>query len=378
MKNPNRRYNRRPQIVRKAFRVNASHRSLAGGSFLKRHSNLSQRSRPAIVVIGDINVDMLGRVESWPEPGQDCLAPQLEMHCGGVGANSAMALARWGIDVRLAGCVGRDSFGDYVLKHLAHSGVNTRWIQRTTDAMTGFFYINITPDGERTFFGSRAANGHIGKLRNLHRLCSRASAAHLVGYNFLNPGPARAATRIASEIHSRGGWVSLDVGMAPSQQIPRKILKIIPRVDILLLSADEATLLTGARDARRAFERLQKAGAREIVLKLGKSGCLISANGAPQHVPSFAVKMVDSTGAGDAFVAGFLQARLRGWTLKEAAVAAAAGGAAAVSFVGAGENVPGTREVAALLRAQRLHGKWDAIRRQVLARLQSRSRQNSK
>jgi len=331
------------------------------------------RPAPAIVVIGDINVDMLGRVKSWPKPGQDCLAPHLEMHVGGVGANSAMALARWGIGVRLAGCVGRDRFGDYVLEHLAQSGVNTNWVQRTADAMTGFFYINITPDGERTFFGSRAANGRVGRIRNVRALCRGAAAAHLVGYNFLNPGPARAAKEITREIHARGGWVSLDVGMAPSQQIPGKILQLISSVDILLLSADEATLLTGARDPRAAFVRLQKAGARELILKLGKSGCLISQNGGPQHVPSFDVKMVDSTGAGDAFVAGFLQARLRGWSLEEAAIAATAGGAAAVSFVGAGEKLPGSRAVASLLRSQRLRGKWDAVRRSAVARLQNRN-----
>ncbi|MGH9746029.1 MAG: carbohydrate kinase family protein [Candidatus Acidiferrales bacterium] len=335
------------------------------------------RPAPAIVVIGDINVDILGRVQSWPKPGQDCLSPQLEMHCGGVGANSALALARWGIDVRLAGCVGRDRFGDYVLEGLDEGGVNTRWVQRTAGAMTGFFYINVTPDGERTFFGSRAANGHVQKLRGVPALCNGASAAHLVGYNFLDPGPARAAKQIAREIHARGGWVSLDVGMAPSQQIPRKILQIIPDVDILLASADEATLLTGARDPRRTFALLQRAGAHEVVLKLGKRGCLISQNGAqggtPALVPSFDVRMVDSTGAGDAFVAGFLQARLRGWSAAEAALTAAAGGAAAVSFIGAGEQLPGTREVASLLRSQKLRGYWDEVRRQVLARLPSRS-----
>ena len=331
------------------------------------------RPKAAIVVIGDINVDMLGRAKSWPKPGQDCLAPQLEMHCGGVGANSAMALARWGVDVRLAGCVGRDRFGDYVLEHLARAGVNTRWVERTDETMTGFFYINVTPDGERTFFGSRAANGRVGKLRTVQALCNGSAAAHLVGYNFLNSGPARAARKIAHTIQARGGWVSLDVGMAPSQQIPEKILQIVPSVDILLLSADEATLLTGARDPRRAFAALKKAGAREVVLKLGKSGCLISSNGRLEHVPSFDVKMIDSTGAGDAFVAGFLQARLRGWALEEAALAAAAGGAAAVSFVGAGEKLPGSREVASLLRSQRLRGKWDAVRRSTLARFQNRN-----
>jgi sugar/nucleoside kinase (ribokinase family) len=330
-------------------------------------------STPAIVVIGDINVDMLGRVKSWPKPGQDCLAPRLEMHCGGVGANSALALARWGVDVRLAGCVGQDRFGDYVLEGLKDGGVNTRWVQRTEDATTGFFYINVTPDGERTFFGSRAASGCTRKLRDAAKLCKGASAAHLVGYNFLNPGTAHAAKQIARTVHARGGWVSLDVGMAPSQQIPRKILQIVPSVDILLISADEATLLTGERDPRRSFARLQKAGAREVVLKLGKRGCLISENGATQLVPSFDVKMVDSTGAGDAFVAGFLQARLRGWSTAEAAVAATASGAAAVSFMGAGEKLPGTREVASLLRSHKLRGKWDAVRKQVLKRLQLRS-----
>jgi ribokinase len=331
------------------------------------------RRTPTIVVLGDINVDMLGRVKAWPKPGQDCLAQRLEMHCGGVGANSALALAGWGVNVRLAGCIGRDRFGDYVLEGLKKGGVNTRWVQRTSGATTGFFYINVTPDGERTFFGSRAANGYATKLPDAQALCNGASAAHLVGYNFLDPGPAVAAKQIMRTIHLGGGWVSLDVGMAPSQQIPREILQIIPRVDILLLSADEATLLTGARDPRRSFAALKKAGAREVVLKLGKRGCLISENAAARLVPSFDVKMVDSTGAGDAFVAGFLQARLRGWSLVEAAVAASAGGAAAVSFVGAGEKLPGTREAKSLLRSQKMRGRWDAVRQQVLTRLQDRN-----
>src|SRR5215472_18129494 len=77
--------------------------------------------------------------------------------------------------------------------------------------------------------------------------------------------------------------------------------------------------------------------------------------------------------SGDAFVAGFLQARLRGWSAEEAAIAASAGGAAAVSFVGAGETLPGSREVVALMRSQRLPGKWDAVSRSALTRLQNRN-----
>jgi ribokinase len=325
--------------------------------------------RPGILVLGDVNVDIIGRVRAWPEPGDDCLATKLEMHCGGVGANCALGLARWGVPVRLAGCVGRDRFGDYVVQALDAGGVDVRGVQRTGDALTGMFYINVTPDGERTFFGSRGANGLLRVPSHEPALTKRASAVHLAGHSLLDPGPEKSAKRLMKQTHTRGGWVSLDVGMQPSKAIPRKILQMSSRVDILLLSLDEAAALVGTRKPFEAFARLRKAGAREVVLKLGKQGCMIAEDGAPFVVPSFSVPTVDSTGAGDAFLAGFLQARLRGWSATEGAVAANAAGALATSVVGAGENLPGARDIAAFLRVRRLNAPWDAARLRVLARL---------
>lgn len=325
--------------------------------------------RPGILVLGDVNVDIMGRVKAWPEPGEDCLATKLEMHCGGVGGNCALGLARWGVPVRLLGCLGRDLFGDYVLKALDAGGVDVRGVQRTGAALTGMFYINVTPDGERTFFGGRGANGLLRVPLPGGALTRGASAAHLAGHSFLNPGPEKAARQLLKAIHARGGWVSLDVGMEPSKAIPRKILQMSSKVDILLLSLDEAAALTETRKPLEAFSRLRKAGAREVVLKLGKQGCIIAEDGTPVVVPSFSVRTVDSTGAGDAFLAGFLQARLRGWSAAEGALAANAAGALAASIVGAGENLPGARDIAAFLRARRLAAKWDTVRLRVLARL---------
>src|ERR1700722_13687535 len=151
---------------------------------------------PRVVVLGDIAVDIMGRVPAWPEPGDDCLAKELEMHCGGVGANFALGMARWGVRPRLIGCVGRDLFGEYVVGELRKRGVNVRGVQRTRDALTGMFYINVTPDGERTFFGSRGANGLTQPLRRPSVLGLGIRAAHLVGYNFLTPGPEKAALRL--------------------------------------------------------------------------------------------------------------------------------------------------------------------------------------
>jgi len=324
-------------------------------------------NKSSLLVWGDINVDILGRVKAWPEPGDDCLAEKLEMHCGGVGANCALGLARWGVSTRLVGCVGQDLFGDYVLQALKDGGVDLRWVQRTTAALTGMLYINVTPDGERTFFGSRGANGLFRQLPGWAALNGRVSAAHLAGHSFLNRASERAAKQLIKAVHGCGGWVSLDIGMQPSKVIPRKILQMSRRVDILLLSSDEAVALTGVGDPYEGFARLQEAGAHEVVLKLGRRGCLICENDTPTLVPSFAVRTVDSTGAGDAFVAAFLHARLRGWSTAEGALAANAAGALAATVVGAGDNLPSVRDIGAFLRAQRLEAKWDRVRLRVLA-----------
>ena len=327
--------------------------------------------QPSIVVLGDINVDIMGRVKAWPQPGEDCLSQELDIRCGGVGANCAFGLAGWGVAPQLVGCIGVDAFGDYVLKALRECKVEVRHVQRTSDAMTGIIYINVTPDGERTFFGGRGANALLRLPSRSAVFRSGAAAVHIAGHSFLDRGPAQAASQLIKATHARGGWVSLDVGMEPSKAIPQKILQITRSVDILLVSLDEAAALTGMRDPFEAFAALRRAGAREVVLKVGRRGCIISENGKPMLVPSFSVRAVDSTGAGDAFVAAFLQARLRGWSAIEGAVAGNAAGALATTVVGAGQNLPGQREVAALLHAQRLPTKWDEARKRVLARLRN-------
>jgi ribokinase len=327
-------------------------------------------STPSLLVFGDLNIDMIGRVDEWPAPGGEGLCPQLELHCGGVGANCALAITPWGINVRLLGCVGQDRFGDYLLDTLRKTGMDIRGVQRSARSLTGILYINVTPDGQRTFFGSRGANQftHPRHLRAGSLLSS--DAAHLVGYSFLNPGPEKIARQILRQFHSRRKWVSLDVGMEPSKQIPRKILRLLQQVDLLFVSNDEAAILTGRSNPRESFLRFQRAGAKEVVMKIGKRGCLISHGGILREVPSFAVRAVDSTGAGDAFTAAFLQARLRGWSTLEAALAANAAGAAAASRVGAGtmlSDVAGTLE---LLRTQRFEGTWEEIRLQIVSRVQ--------
>jgi ribokinase len=329
----------------------------------------TQKNRE-ILVLGDINVDIMARVLSWPEPGQECLAERLELHCGGVGANCALALRRWGVSVQLMGCVGADVFGGFLLKTLAARGVNVRCVRRTANAMTGMLYINVTPDGQRTFFGSRGANQLIGRLgKSQSKLLERARAAGLMGYSFLNAGSEAVARQVIAAVHRNDGWVSLDAGMEPSKRVPKKILKAAKSVDVFFVSDEEAEALTGHRKPTKAFDCLLRLGIPSVVMKLGKRGCLIADGRTVWQVPSFSMRAVDSTGAGDAFTAAFLQARLRSWPFAEAALAANAAGAAAASVVGAGERLPSRQQIVRVLSAARLKNQWDEIRLRVLRRL---------
>lgn len=332
--------------------------------------------RDAIIVLGDVNVDVLAAAERWPQPGDDCLVPRLEMHLGGVATNCALALSRWGLQPRLVGCVGQDDFGNFLRRALREQGLGLQWLQTTTAAMTGLLYINVTPDGQRTFFGSRGANLLVRKPQRAHALFHRAAALHLPGYNFLSPVSEATARYLHKCLRDRGALLSLDVGPEPSRLIPRKILSLASQVDVLFANKVEAISLTQERDPHNALRSLLNAGAKDAVLKLGKDGCLIFEGGAIKEVPPFSVHAVDSTGAGDAFVAALLQARLRGWAQSEAAIAANAAGAAATRIVGAGENLPHLRDIVRVLQNPLTDQEWDAVRRNVLSKVQAMMQQD--
>lgn len=331
----------------------------------------TEGKRPAarILLLGDIMVDVLGRLESPMRVAGDCLSSELEIHCGGVGVNTSLALVRWQVPVRLLGAAGRDWFGEFALGGLRAEQVDVSFVQRTGDAVTGLVFIAVNPDGQRTIFGSRGANGVVCLPADTRGCWDGIEGLHLTGYAFLTTPGQKAARRLLDEARERGVWVSLDVGSAPSRQVPQAILSAAREVDILMAAFDEAAALTGQNDAQSAFATLEQHGARQVVVKLGDQGCLFRDAGALKNAPGFPVEAVDTTGAGDVFTAALLRARLYGWPSPEAAVVANAAGGVAAAVVGAGERVPGAEQVLGLLRGSHLPGEWDSVRRRALERL---------
>jgi sugar/nucleoside kinase (ribokinase family) len=325
-----------------------------------------------ILAVGDINVDITAPLAAHPAVGEDCLSPQLSFQCGGVGLNTAIALARLGVPTRLVSCTGNDWFGEFALERAAREGIDVSFVQRSTNAMTGLMFIAISPDGQRTFFGSRGASAELRMVRKPVSCLDAVKAVEIAGYAFLAESSREFAEYVIREARRRGIWVTVDIGTGPSRQIPARLMQLAREVDTVFANATEAEALAGQCAPEEALSALEQAGAREVVLKLGGEGCLIRHSGELRRIPPFAVNVLDTTGAGDAFTAGFMAARLWDWPLSDGALFANACGAAATMTLGAGERLPTLAAIEELLENSRLGSDWEATRVRVSEHLRSR------
>jgi ribokinase len=325
-----------------------------------------------VLVLGDIAVDINAPLAVHPAVGEDCLSPQLSFQSGGMGLNVAIFLARLGVPARLVSCVGQDWFGDFALERAACEGIDTSFVQRSGAAMSGLFFIAISPDGQRTFFGSRGANAQLRVTEQTRPCCQGITAVEISAYTLVSETSCMFVEQVLGICKHIGASSVMDLGLGPSRQIPDRLMPVIRAVDTVVANAVEAQALTAQSSPEAAFAALEQLGAREVVLKVGARGCLLRSAGELCRVPPFNVKVVDTTGAGDAFTAGFTAARLWGWTPSESALFANACGGAAATTLGAGERLPATNTIVELLNRGTPDRDWEPIRARLCEHLRAR------
>jgi len=297
---------------------------------------------PGVFVLGDINVDALARLRAPLEARADNLHPGFDLQLGGVGANVAVALRKCGVRVNLAGCVGRDWLGDFAMAALARQDVDTGFVARA-DCVNGLVVIPVDPDGQRTILGARGASD-FPPTGNVEQWLAGAAAVHLVGYTLLSAPTAFLPLQIAREARQRGIYVCFDPAPAPCKLAADAVREVAENSDALLVGLGEAETLTGLRGAP-ALATIARIGATEVILKRGEGGSQFYQAERWWAMPPFPVFPVDSTGAGDAFAAGFLFGKLRKWGTADCVLLGNALGAAATARVGAGENMPSLADV---------------------------------
>ncbi len=291
-----------------------------------------------VVVVGSLNVDLVVAVDHRPAPGETVLGGDVATHPGGKGANQAVAAARLGGRVAMLGCVGDDPHGELLLSSLRSAGVDDRHVRRLADVPSGIATITVTPDGQNAIVVSPGANARLGATDVLEARSLLAGARVVVAQLEV---PLAVVERAAAA----AAGVTVVLNAAPAQPLPATLLK---RVDVLVVNEQEAgVLLEGeapdAEDAEDAARRLLGLGPRAAVITLGAGGAVHAADdGRAGHVPTSAVSVVDTTGAGDAFVGALALALARDAGLDRATGRAVRAGTVATRREGAQPSFPTT------------------------------------
>lgn len=295
-----------------------------------------------VVVVGSMNMDLVLQLERWPEPGEKVAGLGYRTVPGGKGANQAVAASRLGARVQMVGCVGQDEFGRTMTDSLVAAGVDTSAIRQASSG-TGVALVGVEPGGSHRVVVVPGANQAVTErhIEDEHSALTRA------GWLLLQleiPFPTvEAAARLAFMIGTR---VVLDPSPLPAQGLPRSLLRC---VDILVPTLEQAVTLTGYDEPGRAAARLLEWGVGAVVITNGLDGALVVDQAGAHRIAPFTTEVVDSTGAGDAFVGGLAAALAAGMDLPAAARVAAAAGAVSATRLGAQPSLPTLAEIDALM-----------------------------
>ena len=300
-----------------------------------------------VVALGELVIDL---VPARSATGETCFAPKP----GGAPGNVAVGVARLGGRSAMLSKVGDDAFGRLLIATLVRYGVATEGVLTTCEGNTSLAVVTVAADGERdftlyrrgcaksTFAAAEVATDIIRGSRILH-----------VGSLLLGEPVCRAAQRHAVRTaHEAGVLVSVDVNLRPSlwrdqTEMRAVALEAAEQADILKVSEEELTVMTGVADIEEGLARLWRPRRRLIAVTLGARGALLATVEQRARSPGFAVAVVDTVGCGDAFAASLLadlagsQADLEDRTrLGRLARRACAAGALAATAAGAMEGLP--------------------------------------
>ena len=304
--------------------------------------------RPKIVIVGSSNTDMVVRTEHLPLRGETVLGEKFIMTAGGKGANQAVAAARLGAEVTFVARLGRDMFSDTALAGLQAEGINTAYIVRDDEEVSGVALIVVDKNAENIIAVAPGANGRLSPAD----VVAAEPAIEAADCVLLQLEIPLEAVRAAIELAQRHK-VRVILNPAPAKELSDDLLR---RVDVLTPNENEAAKLAGVDldPARDALTVLAARGLSSIIMTCGARGCAVLVDTERDHVPGFHVEAVDTTGAGDGFNGALAVALARGLKMIDAVRYANAAAALAVTRFGAQTSMPTDEEVQQFLQARQM------------------------
>lgn len=299
-------------------------------------------ARPRVCVVGSFMVDMVFRVRRFPRPGESMPGEGFGMFLGGKGFNQALACHRLGAEVVMVGALGDDLFAQLFLEKMASEGMRTDFVERVSGVHTGVACPMLDRRGQNAIIGVAGANRYVSEEQVL-RAKSEIESADVLMLQF--EIPHRVSFRAAELARRAGAVVFLDP--APFHNIDRPIER---SVDYIVPNEVEAAELAAGNALDRWAESELRSGRKAVIISVGADGAVVYDRAGKRRFPAFRVKVVDSTGAGDAFRAGLAVSIAEGKVLDQAVRFANACGALACGVLGAEPSMPHREQVEEFLK----------------------------
>ena len=271
--------------------------------------------RPRIAVVGSANVDLTTFTDQFPKPGETIFGEKFDLGFGGKGANQAVAARLCGAEVFMVARVGSDLFGPATIENFRKLGIDTTHVKQVEGLSSGVAPIFVEANGQNRILVVKGANDAL-KPPDVDAAAETLKAADCIVLQFEIP----LETVYYTIAFARKHGIRCILNPAPGQPVD---MGALTDLDYFVPNESEAETITGiavrnVEDARKCAEKLVAGGIRRVIITLGANGSFVAGRGISEHVPPFAVKSIDSTGAGDAFIGSFAVFLAEGVQEKEA------------------------------------------------------------
>jgi len=316
-----------------------------------------------VVSLGVHIIDVHGYPVSEVPPGQGlALLKQIRFTVAGTAAGTSIDMAKLGLDVSAMGAIGLDEIGDFLIATMLRFGVDTTNLVRKKRAQTSCTMLPIRPNGERPALHVIGANGELTIDDINFEVIAAAQFLHIGGAPLMLKFDGEPASKVLKSAKERGVTTTYDLLGIPRPDLSELIKVCLPYVDFFMPNYEEAVMICGLASIDDILRWCLDQGARHVVVRLGEKGCTVGwlENGTLKrfNTPAFEVPVVDSTGCGDAYNAGFIKGLSLGWDLEECSRLGCACGGLVIQGLGSDAGIENFDQVMKFAQTTKIKDAW--------------------
>lgn len=309
-----------------------------------------------VACIGILVADVIAKtVDKIPERGRLGLIDGIRLYGGGCAMSAAIDLSKLGTKTAIIGKIGDDGFGKFLHSELSHYGVDTQGLMIDKNVDTSASVVLVDSGGERTFLHCPGANGAFTDEDVDLTVIENSKIVFIAGTMLMPSFDGEPCARILKKAKEMGKVTVLDTAWDDKERWMKVLESCMSYIDYFIPSIEEAMQLSGESEPYKIADCFFEKGVRTVVIKLGKDGCFVRESRADDgyEVPTYThIKVLDTTGAGDSFCAGFLYGLSHDMSIKESVKLANAVGTHCVMAMGATSGIKSFEEIKAFMESE--------------------------